>query len=158
MLWYSSSSHWTSRYRPRRGMLWYSGRQDTGRGEGCYGTVAHHTRPRRGMLWYSSSSHWTSRYRPRRRMLWYSGRQDTGRGERCYGTVDVKIQPAATDAMVQRTSRYRPRRRMLWYSGRQDTGRGEGCYGTVGFNIPLDIMHNYFEDDFMGQMTQPTVS
>jgi len=68
-------------------------------------------------------------------MLWYSGRRDTGRGDGCYGTVDIKIEAAATDAMVQWTSRYRPRRQMLWYSGRQDTGRGDVCYGTVDVKI-----------------------
>jgi len=30
-------------------------------------------------------------------------------------------------------------------------------YGIVGFNVPLNII-GYFGDDFMGQMTQPTVS
>ena len=66
-------------------MLWYSKRQDTGRGEGWYGTVD------------------VKIQAARRGMLWYSKRQDTGRSEGCYGTVDVKIQAAATDAVVQWT-------------------------------------------------------
>jgi len=33
-------------------------------------------------------------------------------------------------------------------------------YGIVGFYVPLDTRHiiGHFRDDFMGQMTQPSVS
>ena len=69
----------------------HTGRQDTGRGERCYGTVAHHTGRQdtgHGEGCYGTVAH-------------HTGRQDTGRGDGCCGTLNVKIPAAARDAMVQ---------------------------------------------------------